>query len=356
MNENAAHNLEGLILKSGWTVIEKLESTPGSTGAFFSVCYKAEKDGEVCFLKALDFNKFFITARFENPNEQAVDVIAKMVAAFRYERDLSNHCKGKHVTKVSFVREADQEILEGFTYPLVPYLIFEMADGDVRSHIKFANKLDFTWKLGSLHDIAVGLKQLHKIEVSHQDIKPSNILLFNKESKIGDIGRALCKNLESPLDGSVFTGDGNYAPPEIMYGYFEADWHKRAYAIDCYLLGSLVVFYYAGISMSALLMKNIDQSFRADVWRGDFDTIKPYILDAFSKSLTEFSGCFKSEYYKKELVQIVEQLCYPIPDKRGHPKTIALNGNSFDLERFVSRFDNLFRRAEYELKHQQLDG
>jgi len=349
MKDNAAHNLLGLTLKSGWKVVEKITKTANSTGSFFSVCYKVEKDGEVCFLKAFDFNRFLGLSKMEDPTRSVVDIISEMTSAYKYERDLSNHCKNQHVTKVAFVREASEEHVEGFTYSFVPYLIFDLADGDVRMQLAFSDKLDFAWKLGSLHDIAVGLRQLHQIEVSHQDIKPSNILLFNRKSKLGDIGRSLCKTLNSPYSDYTFTGDANYAPPEIMYAYYENDWHKRVFATDCYLLGSMVVFYFSGISMSALLMKNLEPNFRPESWQGDFAQIKPYLADAFAKALSEFGQCIENEFFRSELTQTIEYLCFPFPEKRGHPIDISQRGNGYSLERLVSKFDLLLRRAELNI-------
>lgn len=352
MQDNAAHNLLGHELKTGWKVIEKITKPATSTGSFFSVCYKAEKEGEVCFLKAFDFAKFQMISDMESPGRSRVDIIGDMIKAYQYERDLSELCKNQHVTKVAFVKEAGEETVNGFTYSFVPYLLFDLADGDVRSQLKYSNKLDFAWKLGSLHDIAVGLKQLHYIDVSHQDLKPSNILLFDKRSKLGDLGRSLSKSLkDGPYRGRAFTGDNNYAPPEIMYDYFDSDWNKRVLATDCYLLGSMVVFYISGISMSALLMSNIPENFRVDRWNGDFGEVKPYIIDGFTKSLIDFQENIEDDFFKKELTAIVEQLCFPFPEKRGHPKDIESIGSNYNLERYVSKFDYLYRKAEYSLKN-----
>lgn len=348
METNAAHNLSGLTLKTGWTVIEKLTKADHSTGSFFSVCYKVEKDGAICFLKAFDFAKFF---QLSEPGKEVVDIMGDMITAYQYERDLSNHCRDKHVTKVAFVKEAGQEIIPDHSISIVPYLIFELADGDVRTQLEYSRKLDFAWKLHSLHDIAVGLKQLHAIDVSHQDLKPSNILLYKKESKLGDLGRSICSDLDGPYNRMPFTGDINYAPPEIMYNYYDNDWNKRVFATDCYLLGSMVVFYFSGISMSALLLKHIPDNFRWERWRGAFEEIKPYIADAFSKAMTEFKESIEHPYFKKEISEVVQQLCFPFPDERGHPKTIATSGSNFNMERFVSRFDLLRLKAEYETRN-----
>lgn len=347
MQNNAAHSLLNYTLKSDWKVIEKITKSDNSTGSFFSVCYIVEKDGEVCFLKAFDFAKFF---QISEPGRDIVDIMGDMITAYQYERDLSKHCKDKHVTKVAFVKEAGQEIVNGYTVSIVPYLIFDLADGDVRSKLDYSNKLDFAWKLNSLHDIAVALKQLHGIDVAHQDLKPSNILLFRKECKLGDLGRSICKDIEGPYNKLAFTGDFNYAPPEIMYRYFDNDWNKRVYATDCYLLGSMVVFYFSGISMSALLLKHIPEKFRWEVWRGAFEEIKPYLAEGFTKAIHEFRNSIHNTYFKNELSDMIEQLCFPFPEKRGHPKNVLSTGNNFNLERFVTRFDYLSKKAEYELK------
>ena len=347
MKDSAAHNLLGLTLKSGWKVIEKIIKTANSTGAFFSVCYKAEKDGQTCFLKAFDFTKF---QQISETGKQVVDIIADMTTAYKYERDLSEHCRNRHVTKVAFVIDSGEEYFSAYTFGIVPYLIFELADGDIRNRIEFSSKLDFAWKLHSLHDIAVGLQQLHNINVSHQDLKPSNILIFNQNSKLGDLGRSMCKDIESGYNNMQYSGDWNYAPPEMMYGYYDTDWHKRVFATDCYLLGSMIVYYFAGMSMSALLLNHLSQNLRWDKWRGTFDEIKPYLLEAFTNAIMEFRGCIEDEYFKNEISQVVEQLCFPLPEQRGHPKNITNKlGNNFILERFITKLDVLKRKAELKI-------
>jgi serine/threonine protein kinase len=347
MSDNAADSLLNLTLKTGWFVKEKIIKSGNSTGSFFSVCYKVEKDGETCFLKAFDFAKFF---NISQPGSSVVDVMNEMLTAFKYERDLSNHCKNKHVTKVSFVREAGEEIVPGFSVTIVPYLIFDLANGDVRSKLDFSKKLDYAWRLKSLHDISVGLKQLHSIEVSHQDLKPSNILVFDVESKLGDLGRSMCKDLDGPYNRMAFTGDFTYAPPEIMYQYYEKDWAKRVFAIDCYLLGSMVVFYFAGISMSALLKKHIPDNFSWERWTGSFEEIKDYLVDGFAKALNEFEESVTEQEFKTELRNLIELLCHPFPEERGHPKNILSAGSNYSLERFVTIFDVLKRKAELIVK------
>jgi serine/threonine protein kinase len=353
MDNNAAHNMLNLTLKSGWVVKEKPERDPNQSGSNFSVGYIVEKDGETCFMKAFDFSGFLSVAVPKNEEGEidAVDVMNDMTNAFIYERDLSKHCRDKHVTKVSFVRESGQEYVQGnSSYLIVPYLIFDLAEGDIRKTLHFSSELDYAWRFKSLHDIAVGLKQLHTIEVSHQDLKPSNILVFDSESKLGDLGRSICKDMDGPYSKRAFTGDFTYAPPEIWYRYFERDWNKRVFATDCYMLGSLVVFYFTGISMSALLRKHIPDNFAWDSWRGDFNEIVPYLENGFANALIEFENNISRSDLRTELKQMVEYLCNPFPEKRGHPKNVTMRGSNYSMERFVTILDVLRRKAELRVK------
>ena len=303
-------------------------------------------------MKAYDISGFLNIAPCQEDGTEAsiMDVMQDMTTAYIYERDLSRHCRDKHVTKVSFVIDAGEESITGFMIPIVPYLIFDLANGDIRKNLDFSKALDYAWHFKSLHDIAIGIKQLHAIDVSHQDLKPSNILVFNSESKICDLGRSVCKDIDGPYSKLLFTGDRNYAPPEMWYGYYEQDWKKRVFAIDCYMLGSLVVFYFSGLSMSALLNNHISVEFQWSTWQGTFEEITPYLENAFSDALNEFELNISNDEMKKELRQLVESLCNPFPEKRGHIKNIMGKGNNYSMERFISKFELLKRRAEMKVK------
>lgn len=346
---SAAQSLENITLKSGWKVLNKVEKKPFSSGGFFSVCYLVEKDGKTAFLKALDFIAFF---QLNGGTKNIIDVVKEMTEAFVFERDILQMCKDKNLTKVSTIIDSGEENLTGHLIPNVPYLIFELAEGDVRAKLNFSKNLDNAWKLHSLRDIAVGLQQLHSVEISHQDLKPSNVFVYNdKVSKIGDLGRSLCKDYNAPHSTGVFTGDINYAPPEFLYNYYEADWNKRVFSTDMFLFGSMVVFYFTGVTMNNLIFEAIDENFRWNKWRGSFDDVKPYLLDAFTNSMEKFETTIPDGNLKKDLRLLVERLCYPFPDKRGHPKNNneTYIGNPYSFERFISNIDLLYKRAEYNL-------
>ena len=348
-NNNASENLQGLTLDTGWHVGSRVQKAPGATGGFFSVCYNVTKDREECFLKAFNFSKFLSLARQHGQDRQIVDVIGDMIAAYRYERDLSAMCKNRRITKVAFVKDAGEQILSGYPITVVPYLIFDIADGgDVRSQLSFASTLESEWKLRSLHSVAVGLKQLHGIDVSHQDLKPSNVLLFKGESKIGDLGRSTCRTLASPLKDEPFSGDYSYAPPEILYGAHERDWRKRSFACDTYLFGSLIVYYFSGLTMTALLRKNLDDAVSWERRHASYGEVQPYVLNAFSQALDEFDELIEDDYLRRELRPMVTHLCHPVPSKRAYgPPSVA--GSALGMERVISRLDFLADRVKFTI-------
>lgn len=353
MNErsNAAHDLEGVTLQSGWHVIEKINKPKGHSGSYFSACYLVEKEGETCFLKAFDFSKFSSGFAQNGENVSVIDLMGDMINAFRFERDLSLKCQEGHVTKVSFVRDSGEESVQGYFIPIVPYLVFDLADGDIRGKLDFSSNLDNAWKLRSLHHVCVGLKQLHTIDVSHQDIKPSNILVFeDDESKIADLGRSICKDLSAPHDGMAFSGQVSYSPPEILYQYYSESWTTRSFGTDCYLFGNLIVFYFSGVSFNALLKKYLPDSVSWENWQGDnISEVKDYLVNAYTSSLDEFETNIDDKFLAKEVKKIVGYLCHPLPEERGHPKNIRSSGSNYSLDRFISILDALSRKAKLNI-------
>lgn len=359
LKENAAHALKGLILKDRWEVLDIIEAKKGATGGFFSVCYKVTDGENEAFLKALNFQAFFQMFK----GRPIVEIINEQTAAYKYEKSLLEMCKNNRLSKVSMILDEGEELLDEYPIPNVPYLIFEVADGDLRNHINFSKELDIGWKLNSIHNVAVGLKQLHGIGIGHQDLKPSNILLYENGlvSKIADLGRSLCDDIVAPHeDGGQFTGDINYSPPEFLYRFIEPDARMRIRSTDMYLFGSLVVFYFTGLNMTALIGKNLDPAFRWNNWRGSFDGVKPYLIDGFQKSLIEFASMIKNDKLANDLKKIVEYCCYPLPEKRGHPQTIISstdsdgnkrdNYNQYNFERVVSQFAQLSHIAYLRFK------
>lgn len=340
---SAVHALEGITIKSGWKITEKVKAKPGSTGGNFSVCYYAEKDGQKGFLKALNILSFL---RGDNPN--LLEATTGALNTFNFERDLMKKCSNKSLSKVTKLLDAGKENIEGYLVSNVYYLIFERANGDVRSHLNFSDSVDLTWKLRSLHNIATGLKQLHTIDIAHQDVKPSNIFIYEKiASKLGDLGRSLSKEHDGPHSKLNFSGDNRYAPPEVFHGFFMPEWEDRVKSIDCYLLGSMAAYYFTGQNMTALLSKNINS--KINILSLSFESALAYWVDAFDKALIEIEKSISNYPQKKDLIKILNMLCYPDPRLRGHTKNIVNGKNNFRLERVVTAINVLAKKAEFNI-------
>ena len=114
----AAQELEGKILKSGWLVKKRITRRKTDTGGNFSVCYEVEKNGKKCFLKAIDFSKYLA---FKPDGVSVIDLLSKMTSDFKYERDLSNFCQERRVTKVAFVIESGEEniVIHDFRWSII---------------------------------------------------------------------------------------------------------------------------------------------------------------------------------------------------------------------------------------------
>jgi hypothetical protein len=58
------------------------------------------------------------------------------------------------------------------------------------------------------------------------------------------------------------------------------------------------------------------------------------------------------EYYSielcKEILPLVKMLCDVDPKERGHSTNRQMNINQYSLERFISAFDLLAKKAEYK--------
>ena len=243
---SAAELLEDLTLENGWVVKEKIPVNKNSskvTGGNFSVGYKVEKDGRVAFLKALDFSKVFI-----NSADMTV-ILQEITSEFNYEKDILETCREAGIKKVvKLLANGVVEVENSIPPSTTPYLIFEWAESDVRKEtVNQKTPLDQSWILRCMHGITSGLYQLHQRQIIHQDIKPSNVLVFTKDDdvKIGDFGRSYSANHKDVKhnEDNNFPGDITYAPPEILYGYATGSHELIRRGVDVYMLGSMLYFF-----------------------------------------------------------------------------------------------------------------
>ena len=333
-----ADMLENTVLPGGWIVGQKVTKKPGATGGSFSTGYfVSHPDGRSGFLKALDFSRASGV-----PPAAVSDVLKLLVDTYIFERDICVKCQESGVTRI--VRAIDHGSIGGFAQNShVDYLIFEKADGDVRAILSDPAGFDLAFAMRTLHGIAAALQQLHNAQIAHQDIKPSNVLVFTSQqkSKLADFGRAWAKGMPAPHDNYVVPGDPGYAPLELHANVPLSD-DARRFGYDMYLLGSMVVFLFTQVHINALIYKHLDPSFMSHA-KATFDDCLPYYQFAFHKALDEFE-LHVPVLIRAKLKSIVSELCNPDYTRRGNPTGTGLT--RFSLHRYVSLFDQLRYQAE----------
>lgn len=342
--QQAAHLLEGKILEGGWKVVKKLNPEKHNTGGVYSSCYEVQNGSRKGFLKAFDYS-----AASKIGAKSAADQIKNILNAFTLEREILLRCNQSRCKNVIALFEHGAiEIEEATKYPNVEYLILEYAEkGDIRDAIE-ENRATLKFKIKSLHQLANGLRQIHKLSIAHQDIKPSNIVTFeNDVTKITDFGSAVMLNstgLELPLHlQKDFAGTWAYAPPELLYGEINTNDVIRRIGCDLYLLGSMIAFYFTNLSMTALIKDNLDDtlSWTLNGNQGKYQEIKSFLILAYEEALTDIRRSIDNDDIKESIMTIVRYLCHPDPNMRGHAKNINEIGPNYNLERFVTMFDRM---------------
>jgi serine/threonine protein kinase len=339
----ASKKLVGQRLIDGWVVESEVVRTGSQTGSFFSTGYIVRHpDGRTAFLKAIDFSE----ALKSNDFARAVQSIASQ---FNFERDLLEFCNGKRMRNV--VRSIGGGTVDldntGSWLSRVQYFLFEPADGDVRKALDLLSDATLAWGLGVLHQAALGLDQLHAASVVHQDVKPSNLLMFDRltTTKVGDLGCASSISNSNPRDAFDIPGQVDYAPPEQLYGYFSPDWAQRRVASDMYQLGSVAMFLFSGMLANTMLATKLSPGLHWTTPGTTYGDALPFLRDAFGKVLADLRQSIQGKV-ESAIVTIIEQLCEPDLARRGDPNRIRRKQNQYSLEPYISRLGNLMREAE----------
>ena len=345
--------LESTTLPNGWTIKEKLKNTPGQTGGNFSCGYIVEdSSGRKGFLKAMDYASAFA-------EQDAITALKELTTAYDFEKRLCIKCRDNKVDNVVHPIDHGYVLVDiKNPYSRVEFIVFELADGDIRNHLSkltpAADKFMLSWILRTLHGTCNGLRQLHQIDITHRDLKPSNILIFeNNLAKVADLGCAGLRGFEAPRDVFKIAGDRTYAPVELHYGYKYQDIYSEGKSSDLYQLGSMIVFFVTGVCITSMLKQKIPIGFAWSNQQVTFDLAKPYLSAAFEQVLNELRIEFKTRFpttgaekLLEELIQLVKELSTPNPIERGDNDRRARGQDPYDLNYYVTRFDRVASRAE----------
>jgi serine/threonine protein kinase len=342
---SAADQLLGLSLANGWKVTGHLARNPNGTGGTFSQSYIAEKNGKIGFVKAFDFWEAF------KPGVDTVTAIQILTAAYNHECDVLDHCGTRRLSKVvlaidkGYVQVPGMGAMEGRVY----YLIFEKAEGDVRCQMDTNKSFDALWCMRALKDVSLGLWQVHKEMIAHQDAKPSNVLLYRDDGfKIADFGRSSRRDQPAHHDNYKVAGDRSYAPPELLYGFAHSDFVPRRIGCDLYMLGNLAAFLFSGVNITANLLSHLDKQHHPRVWTGTYDEVLPYLQNSFARVLEDIAPKIDKRV-RPVITSLIEELCTPDLARRGHPRGLGRH-DQYSLERYVSILDLAAKKIDIQLR------
>lgn len=345
--------LPGKRVVGEWHVLERMHVTADDYQGQFSVGYRVKHDnGTEAFLKASDCGLLA-----QDSDDLAARATAGMLS-YLAEVQILEYCHGNNMDRIVSPIDFGEQMHEfrGAREPLF-WIVFELANGDARQQIKRSTSLDFAWALHAMHNLSVAVKQLHTAKVTHNDIKPSNLLVFDELlQKLGDLGSATANEIPTANDALPCAGDPSFAPPETLYA---SDQPRPGFnakrAAELYMLGSVGVFLLRAPMTTTSILSRLSKEhrplFNGTGWTGTLNGVLPYWQEAFSQMLIDLEPHLPHDRTgaptnaAREYLQAISQLCHPDPVRRGHPINMDGNVDQYSVERFVSLFDRLRRQA-----------
>ncbi|MEO1700628.1 MAG: hypothetical protein AAFR71_01140 [Pseudomonadota bacterium] len=337
-----------------WLVKEKLNRPKGGTGGTFSVGYVAsDSSGEDFFLKATDIGLLRVDA-----GKSKLEQMADALNLQRFEREMLDICTVNGLNRI--VRAVDYgelEVVHEGVKEFVFFIVFEKAVGDIRASARDYRKRGMSWVPRVVHNLAVATSQLHGKNISHNDIKPSNLLVFDAAvQKLSDLGRATCDDRIGPWDEHKEVGDRNYSAPEAWGYQYAAPLngvrvdHSYRKRFDLYMLGSLIYFLLTEQPLNSVMAVYLRPEYGPSNWTGDFDGILPYLRDVHGQAMADMDAEVKALYGDNrhqrlsEILQSVRHLTEVDPKLRGDPRNKTSGLQNHDLQRLISRTDLLTKK------------
>lgn len=293
-----------------------------------------------------------------NEDFSMFDRMQGAMEAYKFERDILEHCRGNNMDRVVTAIDYGEAIrvFEGAREPIF-FLIFELANCDARVHIDRQKQFDLAWCLNALHDLAVAIRQLHSGEVSHNDIKPANLLVFDEElRKLADLGKATTPRRTALHDNDVVVGDRKYAAPEVLYSNSlnsndPGEIFRQRRSCDLYHLGSMAFYFMCGRMITPEVVRYLAPEHRPveGGWSGSYLDVLPYWREAFGRVMQAFDAQLPRTSVglltpaAKALREAVLQLSEPDPLHRGHPISRLGGSDLLSTERYISLFNRLRR-------------
>jgi serine/threonine protein kinase len=139
-----------------------------------------------------------------------------------------------------------------------PFLVMAWVEGESLADRLLAAPLSPGATLRLVHDVAVALDEAHRHHIIHRDVKPSNILLRNRDvTNVVLVDFGLAKRIDTSGSSSgQTTGTPLYMAPEVAWGAGEIGPTADVFSLGCVafecLTGSPP---FSGVDLAATLTK-----------------------------------------------------------------------------------------------------
>lgn len=233
----------------------------------------------------------------------------------------------------------------------------ELADLALVDLLADRDEVDWVDRLRIYRDVVSGLHQMHTSFVVHRDLKAGNVLLFEigrrrVAAKVSDLGRSRDLSSDARLPASEYQrgrGDFDHAPPEHYLGLGRSLDRDFRYA-DLFLVGSVLCEVISGQRMNSLALIP-DSTLRAFLAASGerreamFDTWSARAVLEYATAISLVSGEVPAPI-RHQVVELLTQLCHPIPKMREKRQKREQNMPEWGLEWVLRRVDIILKRLE----------
>ncbi len=155
-----------------------------------------------------------------------------------------------------------EDLMQFFPLEVVPFMIIERAAfGSLDKVVRRVSALPGFTRIGlwrGLADATDGIREAHKFEVAHRDIKPQNVLIFGPEkAKIADFGIARWRSRRDKQEDNAFLTPKYCSPEQAYFVMTGKAAHTIGIAGDVY---SWAIMVYELVTGKHPFAKHIDRS------------------------------------------------------------------------------------------------
>lgn len=268
--------------------------------------------------------KTVVKHQLEVSNEQILTEVAIMMA-----------CKSPYVMSCIGLQIDETRI---------KIMMEEATGGSLLTFLKSAN-LNPTEKTDLLLKIALGLLQIHQMNVIHGDVKPDNVLIFYNTStreitpKISDFGSAHLITTEDPtFVSNAIRTDLAYCAPEVLIQFSPGRNLAITYTAKVDIYGLALTFFEVYTGQEPLSCEIHHENFRSA-------QPKKYALDNFTRYQTVDTEVMRNTFgTPTALSEIIELGRARDPHQRPDIKTIVrmLAGAKTEHQKHVRDVNNMF--------------